>query len=280
MVSQEEEVGKEESPRNLGLSNYKQAVRTIIMVLMRAGYLNVEKHRLSDGIHYAVTAQGMEKEPELFYIKWERELFHGAKAMVPGLKGTSTKGACTLNVDLAERAADYPSAHVLFANKEEDTIFAIPAPEFLTQSVEYTQHTSSEVVRCMAVEKLKRWDLWEKYRSQMQPMLSKLQYEEEVLFPTAADLMKKQEDRKKTIAMIEGKNKKQEEKPMLSATKELAEQVKKYTSSKRGNNEVVFEKLMEDMKRFRMSDSKYAVMMVAKLAYELGLKDGGTKDNK
>lgn len=342
---EEEEEGREMQP-TAGLDTYKEAVRTIILILKRAGYTEVQKYKLADGIHYAVTAYGGGKESQVYYVKWERQLFHAAGIVVPGLRGTGTRGASSLNEELAEKAREYPYADILFANREEGLIFHINGPDFWDKSVPHTQATTSELTRCIPVERLKKWSLATQFYPPLK-MLEALKYDEEVLFPTAYEILMEDKKKKKREGDKKGKKEEEERKGkkkeyqrryrqeqeqeqqqqqqqgqqqqqqqgeslfeavsnaiehtklepslygvmddamnLIREKHKITEKERRRGGGREGEEEEEeeqlssFKKLMEEMSRFRMSDSKYANIMIARLAYELGKKEASTRERE
>jgi hypothetical protein len=146
---------------NFELNSVKQAVDVVVAILRRAGYKNIARHGLNDGAHWILEGINQRTETgEIFYIKWEKELFHKAGILIPELRGT--RGACTMNVEFAEKAFAL-NCHILFANKEDSMIYDVETTFFMRNSFERPQDISGEVTRCIAVENLKPWQLGLQY---------------------------------------------------------------------------------------------------------------------
>jgi hypothetical protein len=148
-------------PVSFDLPGTKQVVNIVDTILRSAGYTNLAHHKQNNMSHYMIV--GISPEPpnntkeELFYVKWEKALFHKAGSYIEGLKGT--RGACSMNIDAVEKTLQFSNCKILFASGEDRMIYEIDAKTFMDKSYERPQLSTPEVTRCIGVESLKPWDL-------------------------------------------------------------------------------------------------------------------------
>src|SRR5687768_15416019 len=112
-------------PVSFELNSVKQTIHLVETTLRNAGYMNIVKHAANDGAHWMFVCENPQPPhgEELFYLKWERELFHKVREYVPSLRKTQTRGACSLNLQFVQETLKFNNCTLLFANAQEKMIY-------------------------------------------------------------------------------------------------------------------------------------------------------------